>query len=308
MKNCLEYYYGIQTNDIHHVKNQYKFKLDNYQYIFFEYNDEQGTIDDIYNFYLELTRSGIYCHQIVLNLENKVSTILEGRQYVLMKAYDNLDRIITINDVIYCNNITLERKKNRSSDWKQLWITKIDYFEYQISQFGNKHPLLKDSFSYFSGFVETAIQLLNIIDWKEVHYSLSHKRIKTVDTLFDIYNPFNLIIDCRVRDFCEYIKDAIFQKKNLSSMIDSEKLIYEYIDKMNLNFNEIRLFFIRMLYPSFYFDLFEESIVSDINDSDNIDLKNILEFSVSYEQFIKRLYNYFFIHNYLPLIEWLKNE
>ena len=42
-----------------------------------------------------------------------------------------------------------------------MWIRKIDYFEYQISQFGKKYPIIRESFNYYVGLAENGISLLN---------------------------------------------------------------------------------------------------------------------------------------------------
>ena len=53
-----------------------------------------------------------------------------------------------------------------------------------------------------------------------VQCRILHKRIKLNSTLFDLYNPLNLIIDFKVRDFAEYIKDCLINDGDYKSIID----------------------------------------------------------------------------------------
>ena len=45
--------------------------------------------------------------------------------------------------------------------------------------------------------------------------SISHRRIHKKDTLFDLYNPINFIIDVKVRDICEYYKTCFLDNQNI---------------------------------------------------------------------------------------------
>ena len=58
------------------------------------------------------------------------------------------------------NNILISKDKCR---WQDLWIKKIDYYEYQINQFKKKYPYLYQTFSYYSGLTESAIMLANTV-------------------------------------------------------------------------------------------------------------------------------------------------
>ena len=53
--------------------------------------------------------------------------------------------------------------------------------------------------------------------------SVSHKRIGKNSTLYDLYNPLNLIIDYKARDAAEYFKDLFIQKENIFEEVMAEK-------------------------------------------------------------------------------------
>ena len=163
MKNALNYYYNLNPNDIYKKENMYKFTYDNNYYTLIDVKDNIKNLNDIYNMSIELNRKGIYTHQIILNNQNKIETYINDNVYVLLKTINKMDETIKIEDIINFSQITSNLDLNikiKRDNWYQLWINKMDYFEYQISQFGKKYSLLRESFSYFEVIVETGISLL----------------------------------------------------------------------------------------------------------------------------------------------------
>ena len=158
--------------------------------------------------------------------------------YILLKVYIE-KRNITYEDIFKINAITLTKRENRlrRDDWYTLWTNKNDYFEYQMSQVGKKYPNLKESFSYCIGISENAIQLFNSVSKEKLSLNLSHKRIKSNYTTYELYNPLNFVIDYRIRDVSEYFKDLFFNDK-----LDIND-IYNYLYYNNLSYDESVLFF-----------------------------------------------------------------
>jgi hypothetical protein len=296
MKNWLDYFYGINNVDIHQNDYNYYFEMEEYYYEFFWYKNDLKELNIIYEFSQNLRNNGIYCHEIVMTLNQQLFVDINNKNYVLLKSYKNLNKKIEINDILYFSNMYVEIDKLRCDDWKHLWQEKMDYFEYQLNQFGNEHPIARESFAFYAGFVETAIQLLNGINLKTRQTVVAHRRINESSTLYDLYNPFDLVIDHRIRDIAEYYKTQLFQKKNI---LDE---IRHFLDLANLEPHEYKLFFIRMLYPTFYFDEFE-NVMNYINDESN--LKRIIKFSDYYEKIISEIYYYVLNFTDLPPIEWL---
>ena len=151
-----------------------------------------------------------------------------------------------------------QRNKNKSVattiNWADLWSKKNDYLEYQINQLGQKHLNLRNSFSYYVGLGETSIQLVNNIPLDNIPNVISHRRINNDDTFFELYNPLNMIVDSRVRDVAEYFKNSFFNGKNIVNELN------HFLTHTNLNETEHLLFLARMIYPTYYFDLFEDVI------------------------------------------------
>lgn len=292
MKNILNYFYNIYAENIRLNGDNYYFNYKNESYIFYLYNDNYKELEKIYEIYTQMLKRGIYSHQIILNKDNQISTIYNQKQYVLLKISIKLNTKITIDDILYFGNIT-EGYKN-IINWKNLWSSKIDYFEYQMSHFGKKYQLIRNSFSYYAGIVENGIILLN--EKKDVISSISHKRILNNETVLEFYNPLNYIIDIKVRDAAEYFKNKLLTDKNVFEDIKN------YLSISKLNENEVYYFFVRMFYPSFYFDCYEKVINGIL---DEYKIKEVIEITPYYENLLKGLYQYLKKYIQIPEIEWL---
>ena len=298
MKNVLSYYYNLHLSDIHQIEGIYRFNLNGIEYAFTQYKRNLNEIRELYELSLLLFQNGIMVHQFVLNKENQLITYVNQKPYVLLQIYNNSKQNITINDI---NNFSFSssilKLPEKQVNWANLWSDKIDYFEYQVNQFGKKNPLIRESFSYFSGLVENGISLFNMLELDYNNYSVSHQRLSSKDTMFEFLNPMNLIIDYKVRDACEFYKEKFLNKQSISNEIK------EYLSNKNLNVYEILLFFIRMFYPSFYFDKYEYIIN---NEEDDYQLKNIIELSDKYEKLLKEIYFYLSKYINMPDIECIK--
>lgn len=294
MKNALSYYYGLEVTNIHQKDKTFYFKYNNNEYIMTKCENEN--IEIVYNLSNLLIEMGIYSHQILLNNNKEIITKIDGDNYILMKIYVE-KKPINLNDVISFNNINyIDEKKLRIADWYTLWTEKIDYFEYQISQIGKKYPYIRKSFSYYIGLAENAIQLVKSVPSDNLYYGLCHRRISCKDNFQNLYNPLEFIIDVRFRDICEYFKSCFFNKKE----IENEIMLFLYYN--DLSYEECCYFFARMLFPTYYFDIYEKIINNEI---DETKLNNITSLAISYEALLKNIYSHLKKKVNLPNLEWL---
>ncbi|MCI9110218.1 MAG: hypothetical protein HFH47_00220 [Bacilli bacterium] len=303
MKNAINYFYNMIIDDIHQNNKLYYFDYMGYHYALIVYDGEVDLLQEIYNLHLEVLKRGVYVHQIILNKDGSVATLINGVPYILMRLYYE-DREIVFDDLLpffncYYNN---DGKLNRNN-WENLWANKIDYLEYEISQLGQKHPEIRDTFSYFVGLGETSIQITNMVnnrgkDEKLMAIkSISHDRIKNDATLFDLYNPLNLVVDYRVRNVAEYLKHRYFEGDNIEEELNK---FFMYTELTN---DEYLLFLARMIYPTYYFDLYED-IISGSKSSD--ELKKITNRVNDYQVLIQSIYNYYKSFLRINPIEWLE--
>lgn len=294
MKNVLAYYYNINPLNIYQNGKVYRFEYQNNNYYFIDITDNKKNINDVYNISIELKKNGIYCHEIVLNSDNSVITYLNNKIFILLKVSINTEKKISLYDIIYYTYITTGRVKGKNN-WYNLWINKIDYLEYKINENKIKYPLLWESCDFFFGIVETGISMLYDFNF-DINYSICHSRIGSHDTIFELYNPLNFILDCNMRDIAEYFKDVFLYH-------DPYNEIVEYISKYKIDNDNLKMFFIRMFFPSFYIDKFEEIIDGLIDEESIIPIVNKAH---DYEILLSKLYNYIGNIILLPNIEWLK--
>lgn len=136
-----------------------------------------GNISNLNIIYNYLISKNIYCHEIINNKEQKIITIINNKPYILLKVHYNNNSPININNIISYN---IQIDNNKKCDWYKLWCTKIDYYEYQIREYGKKYPLIRESFSYYNGLCETAITLLSRIKLNNINMYINHQRIKKI--------------------------------------------------------------------------------------------------------------------------------
>lgn len=298
MRNLINYYYQLEPKDIHQFDHFYIFEIGGYKYRLQEIYDTN--IYPIYEMCLELFQKGIYTHQIVQTITNEFSVFFNNKTYVLIKYYgENRDQI-DLNSIktSQINSFYFDSSKIvNTSNWGELWSNKIDYFEYQMNQFGIKYPLIRNSFAYYIGLAEVGIALFHAYYQENQNLYLSHKRIKTNSSIYDLYNPFNLTLDLRVRDIAEYFKSRYLKEEKIFEEIK------QYLEEDISDYEKI-MFFIRMFYPSFYFDVYEEII--DLGKEEN-QLEEIIKKSSQYDLLLKQIYNYLLTSINLPYISWLRN-
>ena len=228
MKNAINYYYNLYPINIYQNNRLYKFSINDIDYYLVPYNYELKNLDISYNIYRTLQQYNIYCHQIIENTKNELMTIINEKQYVLLKTAKYTDEKLNFTNLNYYPLVTsflhLETI-NHPKSWRELWMERVDYFEYQVNNFQKKFPLIRKTASYYIGLAENGIQLLE--GQSEHDYCVSHRRIKNYYTLFDLYNPLEFIIDSKIRDIAEYCKEQFFYNE-----LSLENIITNYRKKL----------------------------------------------------------------------------
>jgi len=299
MRNVINYYYNLYPQYIRQTAKYYKFSIDNTTYLLAIYNRDIQEINALVELTKLLINYGVYIHQIVPNINNEYVTVINNIPYVLLKVYVELEKKITLTMIRQLNSISIPFMDNnplRRDDWWSLWTNKIDYFEYQVNQFGIKYPLIRETFSYFVGLAETSISLFKNTDINNKNLFLAHKRIKRSYTTDDLFNPLNIILDYRMRDACEYFKDSFFNDYPIS-----EEIII-YLNNAHFSNEEMTLFLARMIFPSFYFDVYEQILSEKQNEKA---LEKVIIKINEYEKLLKQLYNLIKKYYNIPNIEWL---
>lgn len=302
MKNVLIYYYNLYPENIHQQNNKYYFTYNLSNFILKPYEQTNQDLIDIYNMNIYLINQNIPIHQIIINKERKITTNINNKEYILLKLANKQKREITINDIIPFTQIIINPnnnifKKQKNTSLHTTWSIKNDALIHQISHLQDKYPLIKESFNYFIALAETAIQILNQIDETKLIKVPTHTRIQ--NKIIDFYTPLNIIVDYRPRDPAEYFKKQFY--KNKENLLNQ---IYTFISQINYTKEEHIVFFARMLYPTYYFDTYEQIIKEKIKQEE---INNIIKEINNYELLIKKIYKYYRSTINIEIIEWLED-
>lgn len=308
MKNILLYYYNLNPTDIHQKDDIYFFKINDERYFVYPVIRNNNEIKEIFEINRELINKNIPVHQIILNKQNNILIQFNSINYILLKSCIKSNRIINSDDIVYLESNTPIVKSDSSlyrSNWINLWERKNDYLEYQISQFGINYPIVVEHFAYYIGLAENAIIYAKNtdIDVKPNFMDtpvICHKRITNNTNLFDLFNPLEFVIDHKVRDIAEYIKFKFFYNK-----VNLWEEIYMYFSSNNLSLYGARMFYARLLYPTYFFDKYDEILDGTSTEKE---LLPIIKQQEEYEEFLVDIYNFIKLKYEIPEIEWLMKK
>ena len=150
---------------------------------------------------------------------------------------------------------------------------------------------------------ENAISyLVNNLDSKtNVNLVVSHKRIYQERGSLNFYDPLNFVVDSRVRDVAEFIKETFYNKTLNSYDLKS------YFNMANLNKNEYILLLGRLLFPTYYFDIYDDII--NKGKSEEL-VVNIIDRTDEYESLLNTIYKFILYEKKARLepIEWLQDK
>ena len=299
MKNIIEFYYNIRIDEIHNKDDYYFFVLNKNHYIFKPYFDDIDKTLDIYKLNRLLSeRTNI--DNIILNRYGNPITKVNNSFYVLIlnknKNRITLADISNMANISDINNQPLDKLER--NNWEILWANKIDYFEMQVHENAKKYPLIRESFDYFIGLSENAISYL-VNTKREVSPTIYDMKVISHNSLNNsLYDPLNIILDHKARDVAEYIKMSFFNN-NLNIFKELE----EYFHYNYYSIYGIRVLFARILYPSFYFDLYD-GIISGKNDEKQLNM--IIDKINDYEIYLYNVYLFLKRFYDIPMVDWLK--
>lgn len=297
MNNFIEYFYNIKVQNVIYNNKYYSFIYNGYVYRLYIYEDDND-VKFLYDVNIKLINNTLMS-QIILNKDNDIISSYNGNSYILIKIFVNISKSISLEEISSISNSFSKDKLN--INWGFLWSKKVDYLENLINENGKKYPLIVDSFNYFVGMCENAISYFNsIILDNNYKYVVSHKKIKFDDMVDSLYNPLNIIFDYRVRDVAEYIKNSFFNK---NYNVFNEMIVY--LNKNNLSYTEVKLLISRLLYPSFYFDMYDDIL---IDHKEEKIILNIISQLDEYEEYLDKVITFFKNYYNIDEIQWLKKR
>lgn len=183
--------------------------------------------------------------------------------YISEKKVLFLIRVFAVNEshlLIFQN--TLLKSQKTLLDQRDKWIKKVTFvtqrYLYEVDYHEKAFPYIMCLLEYHVGLAKTAISALNdlIFDYPQCMplNMFCHRRLYALD-FKSLMHPMNFIADNRSRDLT-----GLFLEEEL----DAEKLM-NLFDRLHYTPMELHYFFCRLLYPSWFFDIVEQSYFQDQN-------------------------------------------
>lgn len=303
MKNLINYFYNLNIDDIYNKDNIYYFYYNDELYHFYIYTNNVKNVDFVKDINDSL-KNDTLVHEIIVNKDNSILTYYNNIPYILCRINININKPISLGEISYLSSKTINTSvKIKYNSWQELWSIKMDYLETLINENGKKYPIIVDSFNYFVGLAENAISYYNNLSNKEINPNsliISHRIININDTIYSLYDPVNITIDHKSRDVAEYIKYSFF---NNNTNIFQELNIYfkyNYYSK-----DDIIMLLSRVLYPSFYFNMYEDIMINNAEEKMITDITSKLD---KYELYLNSIFKYFNNYYNIPYVDWLNRK
>lgn len=306
MKDTISFYYNIDIDTLEEKDGKYHFKYQNRDFFFVFFNRNLEELEDLLDCISEMQKKGIDVHGILINKDNSILTKINEYNYILFsvnncsETYDIFD-IIDMNNKLTLNNYNSKLYRN---NWENLWMQKVNYFEYQIRELGLDKQVIKNSFSYYIGLAENAISYVHNVKLKYPSQGtivLSHRRIFYPNYKLNYLNPLSFIFDLEVRDIAEYLKAMFFSDDDESEVLEELK---SFLKIKRLTIYEYNMLYARLLYPSYYFDIYEEVMNKERSEED---LLKIISKNENFEEFLKKAYLEITKYAILEKVEWIIN-
>ena len=271
MKEFIEYNYDLRCDDLAVLNNLLYFKhLDKF-YIISNFNRDEVEFEKVLNY---LISNNLKSLKVVMNKKGSYISEFNGKKYVVMESdceNEIIDFPICIGGLINENNY-----------WNEIWENRV----VQLEKHKSELSLNKDIFyilNYYIGLIEICIYNYNLLIRKygqKNGLSIQHNRIEFPIYSFSYYNPVNYLFDFEFRDFAEYLKMRFFY-----SDFSTDEAI-SVIDNYNFDNFSINMFFVRLIYPTYFLELYDmqnkNNVYSDL-------FYDLLKKSSQYENFILKL-------------------
>lgn len=300
MKNLIEYYYNFYNAKVIKEKEKMYIKYNNKLYEFKKTIRNKEEIIDIYN----LSKKSNKYNKIILTNNNKIMINENNNNYLLEQINPGIiNRKINIMDILKKEKVYDFNKYKYilRTNWYNLWIKKIDYITYQRAHIKEKYLILDQYIDYYLGLSENAISYINSTanlkkDERDIPV-IAHRRIYS-DTAQEYYETSNIILDHYTRDICEYVKYIFFYQKFDYNIIST------IINSIDLSEYGWGLLYARMLFPTYFFDLYD-TIINE--EKEEIKIGNLINRIEEYEKLLNYMYKEINKKTRIPSIGWISS-
>lgn len=298
MNNAILFFYNINVSSVKKINKNYYFKYLNDNYGIYSYNRDILDAPALYLLNIELLNRGLIGYEIIPTNNREILFIYEGKYYIMMKFPNITNRTISYNDILNFN-FEIENNKYKNldkSNWNQSWSNKIDFIQYQFRQISNKYPIIDNAIDYFIGIWENAISYyVDNVKTTSKKY-VCHKRVDVNMDLLEFLNPLNFVVDYKERDIGDYLKSYV-TTKNYSIHSFDNILNYQSRDS-------IIVLISRILFPSYFFDLYEKIIVDKQKEKD---ILKVIDKKSNIIHLLKYIFDRYYDLN-IPYINWIKKS
>ncbi len=300
MQSFIFDYYGYNAN----IENN-EFEYEGYKFLLLSVEDDEKDIiklnDLVNSLNIHFNSDVVF---IVKNKYDKYISTSKDNNNICLLTY-KIDNQININDFVkmhlsYFNSFSYKINIQQIID---LWDQRIEYIENQcLTNFNfdnDAHLTLYEYTLYSIGLAINSLQYLADmnLDFKRKYSStLTHRRIKKMDK-YELFNPFNLIVDHSSRDLAELYKNDIISLDTLLNIC----AFYSY------SVDEYEYLLARLLFPTFIFDIVEDME----NDKSSYDYTNDIYYAIAKSNSqldkLKSLYNALICKMNIRPINWISN-
>lgn len=298
MQSFIFDYYGYNAN----IENN-EFEYEGYKFLLLSVEDDEKDIiklnDLVNSLNIHFNSDVVF---IVKNKYDKYISTSKDNNNICLLTY-KIDNQININDFVkmhlsYFNSFSYKINIQQIID---LWDQRIEYIENQcLTNFNfdnDAHLTLYEYTLYSIGLAINSLQYLADmnLDFKRKYSStLTHRRIKKMDK-YELFNPFNLIVDHSSRDLAELYKNDIISLDTLLNIC----AFYSY------SVDEYEYLLARLLFPTFIFDIVEDME----NDKSSYDYTNDIYYAIAKSNSqldkLKSLYNALISKMNIRPINWI---
>ncbi len=302
MESFIFDYYGYNIDKIENAT----FKYQGYTFLLAAVSEDEEAILKINQLLSSL--ANVFNNDIVYIVKNKynhyISTAKDDNNLCLLtfknEDFTNLSSYYKMHATFF-NSFNFKINLN---DIIILWDQRLEYIQNQCLvnlNFDNvAHLILYEHTNYAIGLALNALQYLADlrIDYPQFVYlsTLTHRRIKKMDK-FELFNPFNFIIDHSSRDLAELYKNDLISFDELINTCQN----YHY------SIHEYEYLLARLLYPTFIFDIIEDIATDQSSYDYTNDIYEAIMKQNSQISKIKQYYHYVSKSLNVRPISWLQH-
>ncbi len=252
MKNFLNYYYDLFPKIIYLSKNEVFFFEQDFKFYIVQCDNRD--IEKNVCIYNDLFLHGIIINSIVSNKDGKYVTKFKNKNIVLIKVNGIEKDELMYDDILNLKKISMRFDLTRTNLIEE-WTKEIDTLENELLEYNKEFAVVRDSFDYYVGCAENAIQLYKNFSNNNLgneNLSIGHFNCGMLN-MKAFLNPFFLSYVDFYYEQANYIKYKFF----------NNKIDYEELNIIINNCKNPEILFACLLHPSYYLFLLKKLVSSD---------------------------------------------